>query len=172
MTELRPYRPDDAAAVLSWIRDERSFRLWSADRYNAYPITPEEMNAHYVALAGSGRFFPMTMTEEGEPAGHLILRYPEEDTRTVRLGFIIVDSNRRGRGLGKTMLGLAARHAFAEMGAERVTLGVFADNIPARRCYLSAGFREVPDAEPETYRIMDEDWLCIEMEFLLLRQQT
>ena len=164
MLSLRPFRPDDASVVLSWIHDERSFRLWSADRYDAFPITPEDMNAHYAAMSEAGRFFPMTAEENGSPFGHLILRYPGKDQRVVRFGFIIVDVKKRGRGLGKSMLILAADHAFRKLGAEKITLGVFADNLPARRCYRSAGFREVPSDSPEIFHILNEDWLCLEME--------
>ena len=161
---LRAYRPEDAAVILSWIRDERAFRRWSADRYDAYPILPEDMNAHYAAMTGSGCFFPMTAEEDGSPLGHLILRYPGEDRRIIRFGFIIIDERKRGCGIGKAMLHLAADHAFRELGAEKITLGVFADNLPALRCYRSAGFREIPTDKPEIFHILDEDWPCLEME--------
>ena len=42
--------------------------------------------------------------------------------------------------------------------------GVFADNLPALRCYRSAGFREIPTDKPEIFHILDEDWPCLEME--------
>lgn len=165
MITLRPYRPEDAAVILSWIRDERSFRQWSADRYDSYPLSPEEMNAHYAAMTASGRFFPCTAEDENGIAGHLILRYTDEDERTVRFGFVIVDGGRRGRGLGKAMLGLAVRLAREEKKAEKITLGVFENNEPARRCYRSAGFREVPEKAGEIYRVLGEEWPCVEMEY-------
>ena len=163
MMRLRPYRPEDAAVILSWIRDERSFRQWSADRYDSYPISPEEMNARYADMTASGRFFPYTAEDENGIAGHLILRYTDE--RTVRFGFVIVDGGRRGRGLGKAMLGLAVRIAREDWKAERIPLGVFENNEPARRCYRSAGFREVPMEPKEIYRILGEEWPCVEMEY-------
>ena len=51
MLRLRPYRPGDAAAIVTWIRDEYAFRQWCADRFEHYPLTPEDLNAHYSALA-------------------------------------------------------------------------------------------------------------------------
>ena len=59
---------------------------------------------------------------------------------------------------------LAKKLAAEKDGAERATLGVFANNEAAYRCYLSAGFREIPDTKEEYYHIFDDDWLCIEME--------
>ena len=42
--KLRPYKPSDAEAIVSWIKDERALRKWSSDRYGAYPIAAEDIN--------------------------------------------------------------------------------------------------------------------------------
>ena len=40
MIRLRPYKDCDAQKITAWIKDEYSFRQWSADRYDKFPITP------------------------------------------------------------------------------------------------------------------------------------
>lgn len=45
---FRKYKEDDAKEILSWIKDEREFRLWSADRYNNYPALPSDINNNYL----------------------------------------------------------------------------------------------------------------------------
>ena len=162
MLTLRPYEPGDAAAVLSWIGDERAFRQWSADRYDHYPITPDDLNRRYAA-ADPRYFLPMTAADETGTVGHLIVRYPDPGRPVVRFGFVIVDSRKRGQGYGRRMLDLAVRYAFGPLGAGRITLGVFENNEPARRCYLAAGFREIAGGEPAYCRIFNEDWQCLEM---------
>lgn len=62
---------------------------------------------------------------------------------SLRVGWVIVDSEKRGRGYGKVMMRMAVSYAFDYLGAETVTLGVFVDNLPAYRCYRAAGFRDV-----------------------------
>ena len=47
MLRLRPYKACDAQAVTQWLKDERAFHLWSADRYPGYPITAADLNAYY-----------------------------------------------------------------------------------------------------------------------------
>ena len=47
MLRLRPYKSCDAKYIVSWIKDEISFRKWCADRYEHYPITGEDMNQYY-----------------------------------------------------------------------------------------------------------------------------
>ena len=47
MMEFRKYQKEDAKEILSWIKTERDFRLWSADRYDKYPIKAEDINTNY-----------------------------------------------------------------------------------------------------------------------------
>ena len=41
MLGLRPYKKDDADAIISWSKDARSFYQWSAGVMWDYPITLE-----------------------------------------------------------------------------------------------------------------------------------
>lgn len=162
MLRLRPYKPCDAETIVSWIKDEVTFRKWSADKYKSYPITGEDMNAFYDANAFSDGFFEMTAFDENGAAGHLIMRFTDEEKKTLRFGFIIVDDARRGKGYGKRMLELAIKYAFEILMVERITLGVFENNAPAYHCYRSAGFRET--GRIERYPVAGEEWKCREME--------
>lgn len=49
----------------------------------------------------------------------------------LRLGFVIVDDTKRGKGYGKEMLSLAVKYAFEIFKAEKLTIGVFANNPSA-----------------------------------------
>jgi hypothetical protein len=68
MLQLRPYQPSDADTILRWIKDEDTFRKWSADRYPHYPITAADMNHKYIDCHGdcasADHFFPMTAVDE------------------------------------------------------------------------------------------------------------
>lgn len=44
MIRLRPYKACEAQTITKWIIDEYAFRQWSADRYEKYPITSDDMN--------------------------------------------------------------------------------------------------------------------------------
>lgn len=163
MLRLRPYKACDAHTITKWIKNEYAFRQWSADRYDRYPITPDDMNSYYDRNKGT---FAMTAFDESGVVGHFTLRYPrEQDQSEVRLGFVIIDDEKRGRGLGKEMLLLAVRYAFEFLKADKVSLGVFENNTAAVSCYRACGFREV-QSDPETYSCMGEIWKCMEMEWL------
>jgi RimJ/RimL family protein N-acetyltransferase len=166
--KLRPYKPCDAETILGWIKDEETFRRWSTDRYDHYPITPADMNHKYIDCNGDcaepDNFYPMTAIEDGKPVGHLILRHTGENE--LRFGFVILDDSKRGKGYGKQMLKLALQLAFDIMKAEKVTLGVLENNPGAYYCYKAAGFQDVPMDEPEYYHLMGEMVKCLELECL------
>ena len=160
---LRDYVETDAEKLLSWITDERTFRLWSADRYGEYPITPDEINHNYNECSKNGGFYPLTLIDDdGNVIGHLILRNPTEDKSIVRLGFIIVDNKVRGMGYGKKLLKLAINWARERLNAKEINLGVFKENIGAYKCYASIGFKEI-GVEKSIYTFNDESWDCVEM---------
>lgn len=162
MLELRPYRAGDAQTIVGWIDNETTFYRWSAGRYGAYPIGPEVLEAAYAQPGPEGPF-PMVMTDDDVPVGHLILRYPDAaDHGVIRLGFVLLDSARRGRGDGKQLLRFALAHAFGAMQARQVTIGVFADNAPALNCYLKVGFHVV-EGMTEDYAINGQIWTCLEL---------
>ena len=164
MLKLRPFEPSDADTVVTWFADEVTFRRWCGTRYDHFPITGEDMLRHYETLRTPDNFFPMTMEEDGQIVGHMILRYNDEARTIAYFGYVVVDDRRRGTGCGAQMMRLAIRYAFDVMHAEKITLGVYENNAPAIRCYESVGFR---DAGPEKMRIihiLGEDWPLREME--------
>ena len=105
--------------------------------------------------------YPLTAIVGEEIAGHILLRHPSEDKSVIRFGFVIVDDSKRGKGYGRQMLRLAIDYAQQKLGAKRITLGVFCDNISAVACYKSVGFRIIG---MDSYVIDGEEWKGFEME--------
>ena len=160
---LRKYEDSDASIILNWIDSERAFRLWSADRYGEYPINASDISLNYEECKKNGDFYPMTFVDDdNQVIGHLIFRNPGEDKTVVRLGFIIVDNEIRGKGYGKTLLNLAIKYAKDVLNATEINLGVFKNNENAYRCYSSVGFKEIR-IEKDAYLFNDEHWDCVEM---------
>lgn len=160
--ELRAYKETDAEEILNWIKNEREFRLWSADRYEKYPASPADINSNYIECQKASKFYPLTLEEDGKIIGHLILRNPKEDTSVIRMGFIIVDSTIRGKGYGKKIIEEAINYAQEKLGAKEINLGVFTSNESAFNCYKAVGFKVV-EVEQNAYKFYDENWDCAEM---------
>ena len=171
MMTLRPFNINDAPTILSWCKDKHAFRLWSADRYKEFPAQPEEMMKLYegdnmyplTAVVGEERL-RVDEQSSGMIVGHILLRFPSEDKSVIRFGFVIVDDSKRGKGYGKQMLRLAIDYAQQELGAQKITLGVFCDNLSAAKCYKSVGFQITGT---DAYPIDGEEWKGYEMEIQL-----
>ncbi len=162
MLELRLYKNTDAQIIVKWLKNEYAFRQWSADRYENYPITADDMN-NYCSQYSDKDLCKLTAVDENGIIGHLTIRFIDEARKTARLGFVIVDDTKRGLGYGKQLVLSALKYAFDELKADKVTLGVFENNASAIRCYLSCGFKIVEKENIESYRCMGEVWNCIEM---------
>lgn len=68
MLRLRPYKVSDAKTIMTWCKDEETFRKWISDRYETFPITEADMNKKYVDNNGDcmepDNFYPMTAFHE------------------------------------------------------------------------------------------------------------
>lgn len=160
---LRRFEAADGETILSWIKNEREFRMWSADRFGDYPSAPEMIASHHEMCSQSGDFYPLTAVDEyGNVVGHMIIRYTDDSKSEVRFGFVIVDSSRRGEGFGRKMLELAKEYTADILNAKRVSLGVFENNPAALKCYRAVGFTECVGND-EFFEVLDEHWKCIEM---------
>lgn len=164
MLRLRPFKNQDAEYILGWIKDEISFRKWSADRYERYPAKAEDMIQMYRSTENTDNHFPMTAFDDSGIVGHILLRFTDDEKQNIRFGFVIVDDAKRGMGYGKELLKLAIKYAYEFLGAQKITLGVFENNHSALFCYKAAGFKIInPDCEWHCH-FFNEDWKCIELE--------
>lgn len=163
--KLRPYNRMDGEYIANWITDEKMFYQWSADRINKYPLTAGILNEYYDSQSANTKHFVVTaINESGIPIGHIMMRFLDNTYKNLRFGFVIVDNNARGKGYGKKMLETAFDYAFNILKVERVTLGVFANNEAAIKCYESVGLVEMAEHSRIIYEINGEQWECIELE--------
>ena len=164
--KLREYRKDDAQVIVGWLRSEEELYKWSADRFNKYPLSEDDINENYAPQLETGRFYPITAeNDKGEIVGHFIIRYPrDDDDSSVRFGFVIVSPELRGMGYGKELLRLGVDYVKEHLKATRIDLGVFENNAGARHCYEAVGFNEY------SQRVCDMPigtWKCVDMELFL-----
>lgn len=155
MIRIRPYMDTDAQVILSWCRDEETFARWTFGILGDYPVTAE-------AFAKTGQYPRFTAFDEEGPVGFFIARNPGGAMDELRFGYVIVDADRRGRGIGKEMLRQGLVYAFDVYQARRVSLGVYRENAPACACYRSLGFTET--GSRETYEVCGISRTAYEME--------
>ncbi len=162
--EIRLFRPEDAAAVCSWLRSEEEMRMWSAGTFEAFPLSRDVLNTFYTAH-NQKSYYPLMLSEErgGEAAGHVLLRLLDTESHTFRLAHYILRPELRGMGLGKVLLRKIIDFARSELQAERLILVVFTRNLPAYFTYRALGFRRSSENN-EYYRLNGKVREFIEME--------
>ena len=104
MLRLRPYNSNDAEQIMSWIKDETVFYRWSAGILGDYPLSKENFNKVTNHMA-------FTAIDDNEIVGFFTMRKPTESFDELRFGFVVVDSEKRGKGYGKNMLLLGLKYA-------------------------------------------------------------
>lgn len=109
-------RPDFAAFIHSWPREQHERNLIDADM-----------------------LYLIAVDEEQERLAFIILSRLSSKTKEIKLVRMAV--TRPGAGLGKQILMAVLDMAFNKLGANRLWLEVFDDNVRAIRAYEAVGFR-------------------------------
>ncbi len=131
---IRPFRPEDAAAVHRWFNNaeataslmevRESFSEADAERWVARAIESDE-------TGGEDRKWAIEVEGRAEPVGFTAL-YGLGRQLAPELGAMIGERV-RGRGVGREAERLTVAKAFSEYGAHRVYGRIPASNEPAKR---------------------------------------
>lgn len=162
--EARPFEPEEAAIVSSWIADEAGAVAWGGPPVR-YPVDP----AQWAPMLADPARTCWTPVLDGAMAGHFQL-FHDARRRTVRLGRVAIAPALRGSGLGSALAALACRIAFTRDPAlHRVELQVYEHNTRARRAYVRAGFSVegiLREDVPVTSEARTEFWSTVLMAIL------
>lgn len=154
---LRPFIPYiDFEEIKNWISDERTHAMWCANLIH-YPM--EKQNFDAVMTEAATRFGDspfVATTDEGKVVGFFCYSV-NLATNEGMLKFVMVDPSVRGKGVGKEMLQLAVEYAFRITKADAVHLNVFPENIRAKKCYESVGFKE-RNTTADAFSFKEESW--------------
>ena len=97
-----------------------------------------EADRHLAAL-GDGRHAYFIAMSDGAPAGFAILRDWASAERATLVKRVAIA--RPGQGLGTAMMRALIAEVFEATDAHRLWIGVFPDNLRARRAYEAVGFQ-------------------------------
>ena len=136
MLRARERNREDLSTVTGWIPDADTLNLFTGPRLQ-WPLTAEQL-IDMELLDGFSAW--IAVDEELTAVGHFDLTL---DHRTARLGRVIIDPEKRGRGLAHALIHLAIARA-RELDADEIQLNVIAGNGPASRTYERAGFTRHP----------------------------
>jgi RimJ/RimL family protein N-acetyltransferase len=136
---LRPFRPDDAAAVHRWFNNPEATRTLMEQRSGLSREEAEAWTRRAMDESGEDRKYAIVVEGHDEPVGFTAL-YGLFRQTAPELGALIGDDV-RGRGVGRRAEALTIRKAFDEFGAHRVYGRIPAYNEAAKRVVTSLGWR-------------------------------
>jgi RimJ/RimL family protein N-acetyltransferase len=136
--DLVPLSERHAGQTLAWRNDPDNARLLASPRV----ISSAEHKAWFEGLAGRSdtKFFAVESREDGRHVGNVWLRRMDPGSRTAEVALLMDAVHGRGRGFATESLQLLIRHAFDDLGLERLYAEVLDFNPKAAQAFLRAGF--------------------------------
>jgi RimJ/RimL family protein N-acetyltransferase len=140
---LRPLMEEDVGEdYLGWMRDPLVTRyLESRDRTQ----TLDTLRTFVRNMNASARdyLFGIFLAQGEEHIGNIKIGNIREPHRSADLGLIIGRRSVWGKGYGSEAIALATRHAFEQLGLNKLWAGMYAENLGSYHAFIKAGYREV-----------------------------
>lgn len=135
---VRSFQTRDAHEIADWVESREQLR-WVAPSTDV-PLTPAKVVAW---KKSGGEAFVLVTGDQPEPIAYGELNPMRNAPHDLWLGHLIVRPDRRGQGVGRTLLTRLLELAFGRYAAKRVMLVVFPDNVAAIECYRRVGFQVI-----------------------------
>ena len=156
VTSFEPLDAAPAETVCAWVESAADVALFAGTSL-PWPFSAAEMLA--VAAQQQRQAVVLVLDDLPLACGSL-QRLPD----STRIGWVLVDPNRRGQGWGRVLVTHMVQLA-CNTGAERITLGVYQDNLPARALYADLGF--VDTGNRRATQVDGQAWVSLDLELLL-----
>lgn len=155
--ELRPTTTDDLQTILGWVKNNQEMVMWSGPTFT-WPLGYNQLARYF---GNTNRTYWSAMDVEAqELVGHASLLL-DKDADLMRIGFIIVNPEHRGRGVGRRFVEAVVRQGFQASTFPVMKLGVYAHNTAALNLYESLGFTRTGVVFQTT--VDEEQWEVVDM---------
>jgi RimJ/RimL family protein N-acetyltransferase len=140
---LRRLRARDASAFAGAFRDDPDLGVAIGAEEDPTENGVRRFIARQPGLRARGEFLGLAVTDTTRRPflGHVMLHTVAWRHRRAEVGYWLVPGA-RGRGVGRTAVGLLVEWAFESLGLERLEITTRPDNGPARALAASLGFVE------------------------------
>jgi RimJ/RimL family protein N-acetyltransferase len=140
---LREYRKEDLEHIRKWVNDgETTHNLSDIFLFPHSVAQSEEFLNMMMSGKGEIRGFVIADAKTEVYIGQLDLIKIDWKNRNARLGIVIGDKRKRGKGYGTEAIKLLQKFVFEEMNLNRLDLEVRDFNGAGQGCYKNCGFVE------------------------------
>lgn len=142
----------DLVEIAAWNSNQSAdfLKQWAGRAYT-YPLTKEQLSARI-----NDKAMIYSIYIENELIGTIEINSIVDTIATI--GRFLINPIKQGNGIGTFALNEFLNFVKKEYGISKFKLFVFDFNIPAHKCYLKAGFKEI------NVVIRPIGWKAIEME--------
>jgi RimJ/RimL family protein N-acetyltransferase len=138
LVRLRPPKPEDAAAMVTWFEDLEVTRFLKRQ----HPPTLEE-EKEWIEMMGRDPNSLLWVVEfEGRAIGSTAIQDIDWKNGSGRTGTIIGDKKIWGKGLGKELMQLRSAYAFMQLPLRKLKSAYLEGNEASARAQKAAGYRE------------------------------
>lgn len=150
---LRPPRPEDAQAMITWFED------MEVTRFMALRHPPSiEMEREFIdRIARSPDDVFWVIEYEGRAVGASAIHAIDWKYGHGTSGTTIGDKSHWGKGIGGESMLLRTRYAFTQLPLRKLKSGYYAGNEASARAQAAAGYREVGRWHKE--HLVDGEWV-------------
>lgn len=157
MTSLVNFQEEDAAKLISWIKNEEELMQFAGPQFQL-PLTAKQITD---SLKDKNRFaFKVVEVEIAKTIGYAELYLKENSFMLARI--LVDDVGLRGKGYGKVIVKQLLDFGFSNFDKTIAELNVFDWNVHAIRCYEKVGFKTDPHIRLER-KVGDKIWVAIRM---------
>jgi RimJ/RimL family protein N-acetyltransferase len=138
LIRLRPPRPEDAPAVITWFEDVE------VTRFLLIRHPPSiEMEREWIDRMGRSPDDVIWFIEsKGRLVGSTALHMIDWKNGSATTGTVIGDKTVWGKGLGRELMQLRARYAFTQLPLRKLKSAYIEGNVASARAQAAAGYRE------------------------------
>ncbi|MEO6231944.1 MAG: GNAT family protein [Ferruginibacter sp.] len=168
MVRLEQFGSSDFKQLIEWITDEELLTNWSGNLFS-FPLTTKSLEWYLQdtnILDKSDAFIYKVVDLNNQTIGHISLGSISWKNRSARLTRVLLGSkSERGKGCCHEMVTAALKIAFEELNLHRVSLGVYDNNLAAKKCYEKSGFI-IEGIHRDVLWYKEKWWSMIEMSIL------
>ncbi|MBQ3013617.1 MAG: GNAT family N-acetyltransferase [Clostridia bacterium] len=129
---------DDTNDIVRW----RNSADVKSNLFSQAELTVEQHTNYFKSNVETGKCHQFIIVADERSVGTAFLKNIDYLTKTAEFGIFIGESFARGRGYAAPVTEMIVDYGFDKLCLEKITLSVFADNLPAIKAYKKAGFVE------------------------------
>ena len=126
---------------VNWMNDEETnqflesrFKTWTTGDIIEYIKATNE--------SGDNFLFGLFLKENDEHIGNIKIGNVNRIHKFADIGLILGNKGEWGKGYGTEAIDLASRYAFEVLGLNKLTAGIYANNIGCYKAFIKAGYSE------------------------------